>query len=392
MDVVATALAVIVGLPSVYLAFLAALTLLPAPRPPRGAWRAGELRFAVLVPAHDEESGIGRTVTNLFRLDYPRDRFSVHVVADNCGDATAAEARRNGACVHERISATEPGKGAALNWLMEKVAYEEPGADGFVVVDADSELSPNFLVAMERRLRDGAAAVQALNLVAVSVDRPLVRVRELAFHLGCHLRPLAYARLGASCALFGNGMCFTPTFCRRYRWSQSAVVEDGELYLRLVRDGLRVALAHEAAVRSVMPENFRDARSQALRWERGRFDYFRAAVGLTWRGAVSGNRAQLIAGLSVLIPPFTVLAAMGIVMIVAAAILGSPLTLAIAVVSLLSLVFYVLRGAALGGLKARTVLRIALWAPPYTAWKLWVIGLAAFGAGRGKWSRTTRSA
>lgn len=392
MEPVATVLALIVGVPSGYLAFLAAVTLLPKPPPPLSTDSGGKLRFAVLVPAHDEELGIGRTVANLFRLDYPRDRFSVHVVADNCSDATAAEARRGGACVHERVSASEPGKGAALNWLMEGVAREVPEADAFVLLDADSELTPNFLAAMERRLRSGAVAVQALNLVAVPVDRPLVRVRQLAFHLGCHLRPLAYTRLGASCALFGNGMCFTRDFHAIYPWSQSAVVEDAELFLRLVRDGRRIALAHEAAVYSVMPATFQDARSQALRWERGRFDYFRSAIGMALRGTVSGDASQLVAGLSVLIPPFSVLAAGQVLAIAVALGLGSQTALRIAAASSLCLVFYVLRGAALGGLSARTLLRIALWAPAYTAWKLWVIALAAAGVGRGKWSRTTRPA
>src|SRR5260370_3343893 len=55
--------------------------------------------FQIVVPAHDEEAGIEKTVASLFASDYPRERFSVLVVADNCSDRTAERARRAGADV-----------------------------------------------------------------------------------------------------------------------------------------------------------------------------------------------------------------------------------------------------------------------------------------------------
>ena len=50
--------------------------------------RTGEAtrRFRVLIPAHDEERLIGATLASLTAQRYPRDRYEVHVVADNCTD------------------------------------------------------------------------------------------------------------------------------------------------------------------------------------------------------------------------------------------------------------------------------------------------------------------
>ena len=45
-------------------------------------------RVAILVPAHDEEAGIGRTVTALLGELAPGDRLLD--IADNCSDRTAA--------------------------------------------------------------------------------------------------------------------------------------------------------------------------------------------------------------------------------------------------------------------------------------------------------------
>ncbi len=387
---ITAAFAVFIALPAVYLAFLAGLTLLPRPSPPRDRAPGGLLRFAILVPAHDEELMIGRTAASLLRLDYPRDRFSVHVVADNCVDATAALARRHGACVHERSDPLRRGKGAALNWLVEQVAAEVSDADAVVVVDADSELSPNFLWVMTHHLRAGAQAVQALNLVAVSEDRPLVRIRELAFELGCHLRPLAHEMLGASSGLYGNGMCFSAALCGRYRWNESSVTEDAELFLRLVRDGNRVVLATDATARSVMPATLRDAGSQAVRWERGRFDHSGAAARLLWTGLRRRDPNSLFTALSALTPPIAVLATASGLGLAAGLTWGAPPLVAFAAGSLSCLVFYALRGATLGGMAPSVVLRILLCAPLYSLWKVWVIALAAIGEGRGAWTRTTR--
>ena len=88
-----------------------------------------------------------------------------------------------------------------------------------------AELSNDFVGVMSDHLRAGDQTIQALHLVAVSEDRPLIRIRELAFHLGNHLRPLAHTILGGSSGLHGTGMCFAADIARRYRWSESSVVD-----------------------------------------------------------------------------------------------------------------------------------------------------------------------
>ena len=78
--------------------YLLLLTLLSGqkPAPPQVAPR---LKFDIIIPAHNEEAGIARTVTNLSRLDWPEELRRIVVVADNCSDATAERAREAGATV-----------------------------------------------------------------------------------------------------------------------------------------------------------------------------------------------------------------------------------------------------------------------------------------------------
>ena len=57
-------------------------------------------RIAVLIAARNEECVIGELLSSLAAQDYPHDRFSVFVGADNCDDRTAVYARAHGAFVY----------------------------------------------------------------------------------------------------------------------------------------------------------------------------------------------------------------------------------------------------------------------------------------------------
>src|SRR5690348_8468671 len=57
----------------------------------RGGTAEG-IRFAVLIPAHNEEVLLGQLLESLAAQDYPREQFQVIVIADNCTDATSERA------------------------------------------------------------------------------------------------------------------------------------------------------------------------------------------------------------------------------------------------------------------------------------------------------------
>src|SRR4051812_20708976 len=97
-----TTLAAIDTLSVTYLLILLA-SAATARKPPEDGPLAGPAaRLAVLIPAHDEERDIATVIASLSAQAYPRDRFVVAVIADNCQDRTAEVARAAGAVVYER--------------------------------------------------------------------------------------------------------------------------------------------------------------------------------------------------------------------------------------------------------------------------------------------------
>jgi cellulose synthase/poly-beta-1,6-N-acetylglucosamine synthase-like glycosyltransferase len=352
-------------------AYLLTLTLFSA-RLRKPAYGSTSLRFAVVVPAHNEEEGIAGTVENLLALDYDKARFSVVVVADNCADETAARAEKAGARVLIRHDQEKRGKGYALAHAFEKLAAE---VDAIVVVDADTLVSKNLLQAFADRIDKGALAVQADYAVKnpTSWRTRLMAIAFGAFHV---LRSLARERLRLSCGLRGNGMCFTSRVLTLVPHDAYSIVEDVEYGIRLGEAGYRVHYAAEAHVYGEMVSTARASASQRQRWERGRAALARThGPSLIGKGILKRDTVLLDLAADVLVPPLGTLAALVIVGFVGTwvtgLILGHWIPLQIWIANLVALLLYVLRGWSLSGTGVRGLIDLAC-APVYVMWKIWL--------------------
>jgi 1,2-diacylglycerol 3-beta-glucosyltransferase len=371
-----------------YLLFLTALAVGTSPtvESPGTPWR----RFAVLVPAHDEELVIGRLLASLQQMDYPRDLIDVCVVADNCKDQTPSISRDLGARVYERTSSSEHAKGFALRWLLDQLKHEHRAYDAFVVIDADSVVAPNFLRSMDAHLSNGADAIQAYYSVLNPGDSAVAALRFAALAAVHYLRPLGRSRLKLSSGLKGNGMCFTAWLLDRFGWRWFTLAEDVEFHLALVAQGVRVEFAPDTWVKADMPATLRDSASQNERWERGRIQLLRAVPKLVWGAVVHRNWLELDAAIEQLIPPLSVPFAIGGIAIPAAWVLNAPGIGLVGAACLGGYGLYLVSALAL----VRAPVRIywALGAAPlYIAWKLGLYAQSLMGARRSAWIRTART-
>jgi 1,2-diacylglycerol 3-beta-glucosyltransferase len=382
----------VAGLPilggAAYLGLLTLLSAAPAQKTP-----STRHRFRFVVPAHDEQEGITATVASLFAVDYPRDRFDVLVVADNCSDDTAGRARNAGASVLERENKQQRGKGYALDYAFQQLP---PEVDAVVVIDADTLVSPNLLQAFSARLNEGAAAVQAD--YAVRNARAGWRPRLMAIALGAFhiVRSRGRERLGLSCGLRGNGMCFTRSVLEQVPHRAYSIVEDVEYGIRLALAGHRVHYADEAHVYGEMVSTSQAAKSQRLRWEQGRAQLVREHMRPLFGQAFSRrDRVLLDLAMDMLVPPLSRLVTLAALGELAAlglklALGGFGISLTAYGVALLLLVGYVLRGWRLSETGMRGLLDLGL-APVYVAWKL-TLRYGDRKQTSQDWVRTTREA
>jgi 1,2-diacylglycerol 3-beta-glucosyltransferase len=288
------------------------LVLLAASRLPGTPWPPSTTRhtFLVLVPAHNEEKVIGRTLASVAALDYPPEQFEVIVVADNCDDATADVVRATGTRVIERRDPDRRGKGYALAWALETLDLKH---DAVVIIDADCVASGNLLAEFDRGLEAGAEAMQASYLDADASASNSAALRHAALLLYNHLRPLGKERLGLSVGLGGTGMCFSSSLLRRRPWRAFSFAEDREYHVMLVDAGTRVRFIAEAEVRSPMTVSGAQARSQSARWDSGRLRLgLKYGPRLVARGIRTRDRVALEVGIDPLLPPQSLLLAMNL--------------------------------------------------------------------------------
>ncbi len=386
-------LLVVVGLvvaaASAYLALLALL----GRRAPTHRRESSTTFFDVIVPAHDEAAGIGNTVEDLVRMDYPATRRRLIVVADNCTDETAAVARRHGALVWERRDEVRRGKGPALGWAFER-SLTQGLADAVVVVDADTVVTPNLLRAFSGRMDGGAQALQAYYGVRNRDDSWRTVLLALAMALFHEVRSLGRERLRLSAGLRGNGMCFTSAIIDRFPHTAESVVEDIEYGLMLGRGGVRVHYVPEARVLGDMPSDGFASKVQRARWEGGR-----RLLAKTWApslilGAIR-ERSGLMLDLAVdlLIPPLSTLGAWAVgglaVSLILSAAKGSfCLHSWVFLSALVCLAVYLARGLAVSKLGWRGA-QIFLWAPVYLVWRVVKVAARRREAAR-EWMRTPR--
>jgi cellulose synthase/poly-beta-1,6-N-acetylglucosamine synthase-like glycosyltransferase len=384
---------------AIFVGYLLVLTgaAVRAPRRTRPVDAAPRTRFAILVPAHNEENLIASTLENLNALDYPRALYAVHVVADNCNDHTAQIARAAGAIVHERFDDVERGKGYALQWLLRRLWDAHDTSDALVILDADSIVSENFLRVMATRLTRGERVIQAYYAVREPGRAWSISLRYAALAVLHHLRPQARMVLGGSAGLKGNGMVFAADVLRQHEWSAS-VTEDIEFHMALIFAGERVMFAPDAIVWAEMPGTLAGARTQNIRWERGRVEMLKRYVPPLLRDAATQKSFRHFdAAMEHLIPPFSILAGVSALCLIAEMIVwrarksrqpGFGFWLAGA--NALGQIFYLLAGLKLAR-APRQAYRALLYAPAFVIWKIWLYARVVLGLDKQGWVRTDRN-
>jgi cellulose synthase/poly-beta-1,6-N-acetylglucosamine synthase-like glycosyltransferase len=299
-----TALELYLGSLNLYLAALSLFGLRKRKgRPPL----APQSRFAILVPAHDEEKVIAKTVESLLAVDYPGSLFEVFVVADNCTDATAERAREAGACVLERRDEEKRGKPYAVAWAMERVLAESE-FDALVMLDADNVVSANLLREFNSRLLRGEKVIQAYLDTKNPDDTWITWMYAISYWITARYVQLAHSQAGLPCQLGGTGYCIDAKTLSMYGWDVTSLTDDLEYTMRMVVHGIYPTWAHDAIVYDEKPLTMKASWRQRVRWMQGHWD---VAARYTWpllRAALRERRMGAVDGvLYCLAPTRTVL-------------------------------------------------------------------------------------
>ncbi|MCC7409900.1 MAG: glycosyltransferase [Phycisphaeraceae bacterium] len=346
---------------------------------------------AVVMPAHDEEGVIGRTVGAIRGRGMLGAGDRLIVVADNCSDATAKVAREAGADVFERQDAVRRGKGYALAYGVEKLR-EDP-REIVILADADTMFEAGAIEALARDAR-AVGVVQAIYVMGLPADpTPRDRISCLAFLVKNLVRPLGWRRLGLPCLITGSGFALRWEILDKAPLASGNIVEDMQLGLDLAVAGHSPRLCEGAVVRGVLPSGKRAAGTQRTRWEHGHVQTLLTQTPrLFWEGLRQMRPSLWGLAMELAVPPLALLCLgwMGVTVAagigVAAGLCAWPLWVAMGT-------GVVLAGAVVGAWArfGREVMpgRVLAMTPLYVAWKV-PLYLAFLFKRQKAWVRTER--
>ena len=385
------ALAIIFALPALYLClgafrhfFYSTAAALASPKIPKTDFPA--TRFTILIPAHNEESGIVSTVESAKSQEYPKEMFRVVVLADNCTDRTAELAKSAGVEAAVRNDPENLGKGYALNWYIENRQWTDNQA--LVCLDADSVAETGYLLALDARIQNGAPAVQGYN-GCKEPDTPLAALTLLT-------NTMKNAGTYGGRAVFGlpaplmNGWCLTGPVLRRHGWQSFSIAEDFEQTLRLALEGVYAVFSPESAVRSEKAGSFSKASSQRKRWSGGQSIVARSlgfkALG---RAAKKQSLSTFELAMDLMLPGYSMIAAGLIAIFLVSAACQIIPALAISILGILFLGLCALIGYFWAGPSWKLTKGLLL-TPVFIVWKIWNTVSARLSPPK-EWKRAKRN-
>lgn len=280
------------------------------PRRERSKAAAKELRprLAVLVPAHNEASGLAETIRSIKPQLAKRDRLIV--VADNCTDRTAEVAREAGASVLERVDAMRRGKGFALAFGLDTLFADPP--EVVLFFDADCRIGEGTIEHLAIATKRTQRPAQALNLCEPTARGGSQQILSgLAFRFKNLIRMTGIARLGGPCHLTGTGMALPWKLVDKVAWATGNVVEDMQLGIDLTLAGYPPLFVPEARVMSSLPQSNAGVMAQRRRWEHGFLATALSEAPLLMGQAFERRSwALLVLAMDFLVPPLSLLSLM----------------------------------------------------------------------------------
>ena len=272
----------------------------------------------ILIPAHNEASGIAATIKALLPQLKAADQLIV--IADNCTDETAKISRALGATVLERNNLQQRGKGYALDYGLKTLENNPP--DVVVMVDADCRVEPGAIQNIAQKAIATARPVQALYLMETPPNpTPKDSVSALAFLVKNLVRPQGLAQVGMPCPLTGTGMAFPWSVIRQISVASGNIVEDMQLGVDLAIAGTPPQFCQEALVTGILPQQQQAATQQRTRWEHGHLQTIRTQVPRLLGASLRQRRLDLLVmALDLCVPPLSLLVTLWLAVLIMGAI------------------------------------------------------------------------
>lgn len=245
----------------------------------------------IQLPIFNEMYVVERLIDNITALDYPKDRFEIHIL-DDSNDETLAITRRKveeyqakGYQIEQITRVDRKGyKAGALKDGMPKAKGE------FIAIfDADFLPRKDFLKKTIPHFKDPQIGVVQTRWEHINQDYSLI-TRLQALQLNVHFTVEQQGRRAGNFLLQFNG---TAGVWRRQTieeaggWEADTLTEDLDLSIRAQLKGWKIMYLEEFGSPAELPAEMNGLKSQQFRWMKGGAETARKMLPTVWRSNMS---------------------------------------------------------------------------------------------------------
>ncbi len=228
---------------------------------------------SLLIPAHNEEKVIGRTIEAMTALDYPEEKLEIVVINDGSKDTTAEiVSRYTKQHPNVRLLTIPPGEGGKGKSRALNIGVGKTSSEIIAVYDADNtpdRSSLKYLVAQLLLHPELGAVLGKFRTVnkARNLLTRFINIETLSFQ--SILQAGRWKLFKVSTIPGTNFVIRRSLLTKLGGWDEEAITEDSELTVRIYMENFRVKYIPYAVTYEQEPETWKVWIRQRTRWVRG---------------------------------------------------------------------------------------------------------------------------
>ena len=225
-------------------------------------------KFAILIPARNEEIVIKDILDSIILQNYPKEYYDYYVIPNNCTDKTEEIAKNKKAKIIN-VNIPVKTKGEVLKYTFEQL--KNSSYDAYVIFDADNIVDKNFLLHMNETLNEGYFIAQGFRDAKNPSDNYLTGSYTMFYYLQNAFYNNSRRVLNRSAAINGTGFCIKKCVIDKYGFNVKTLTEDSEFTGMCALNHLKIGFAKDAITYDEHPSKFKSSWLQRKRWSSGCF-------------------------------------------------------------------------------------------------------------------------
>lgn len=241
----------------------------------------------IQLPIFNERFVVERLIDNICKMDYPKDRYEIHILDDSTDDTIEVTAKKVKEYKEKGFNIEQIQRAERIGFKAGALQYDMDLAKGdfLAIFDADFLPNPDFLKKTIPHFKNEKVGVVQTRWEHINEDYSLITKLQ-ALQLNVHFSVEQIGRKAGNFFLQFNG---TGGVWRRSAiedaggWEADTLTEDLDLSIRTQLKGYEIVYLEEVGSPAELPAEMNGLKSQQFRWMKGGAETAKKMLPTVWR-------------------------------------------------------------------------------------------------------------